>query len=209
MIVNRIIKTNELAKKMHDSAVKKGFYDKKPSNVKLILLIITEISEFYEHYRCKERANIKAARKAFTNGSDFNAVFYSYIKNTAEEEIADIIIRILDFIGFLGWEMDDIEFPLNGVKAENEEYLENKTFELITDITSIIIKNPKNMNFNDKLLPKTNVKITLIEMLLNLVKISRYLNFDVFEVIDWKYRYNQSRPYKHNKQFWGKNGNWS
>ena len=202
MKISKVININKLVKLAHENAKNKGFHDKPMSNLRKIILIITEICEGYEHFRCNDRAKIKEFTKWYeSNPSYFNQFFESTIKNTLEEELADVFIRLLDFIGSLGWEINDIEFPLNGVKAENEEYFDKKIFQMILDITSIVIKHPKNMNFNDSLKPTKLVKGTFTEMFLSLIKLARYFKFDLIQVVEWKMKYNESRPHLHGKEF--------
>ena len=105
---------NELRDKIHENAKTKGFYDveKKALNIyptgenkdlqhaffaQKIALIHSELSEALE-------ADRKDNRAKFDNfvTHDVLSEFELLIKNTVEDELADVIIRTLDVCGWLG-----------------------------------------------------------------------------------------------------------
>jgi len=94
---------NKLAKEVHENAKEKGFYDSdKIQNIgEKIALIHSEASEALEADRknnyCK--LNIEEVNKW---GVDriYSQDFEFHIKNTFEDEMADIIIRVMDLCAF-------------------------------------------------------------------------------------------------------------
>lgn len=76
------MKINELVEKAHNTAIQKGWWDEERSALEIHALIHTEISEATE-----------AVRNQRTGGE--------------QEELADAVIRIMDYFGKRGWDLQD------------------------------------------------------------------------------------------------------
>lgn len=122
---------NELAKKIHENAVKHGFYDEKREIGTLLMLCVSELSEALEADRKGRHANTREfneRRKTFDNLIKSLKVSYAkkdfetYVKDTFEDELADAIIRILDLCAYL--DIDIEEHIL--IKMKYNEMRENK-----------------------------------------------------------------------------------
>lgn len=90
---------NEIAKAAYDNAVSKGFYENPPSVAERIALIHSEASEALEcdrkgKYCLISPLGIKEMHRQ--DDAEFSKDFENYIKDTFEDELADIIIRVLD-----------------------------------------------------------------------------------------------------------------
>lgn len=109
---------NELARKIHENAVKHGFYDDEREIGTLLMLCVSELSEALEADRKGRHA------KPFESLSleDFKGKFEQNFKDTFEDELADTIIRILDLCGYL---KIDIEEHVR-LKMKYNEMRENK-----------------------------------------------------------------------------------
>ena len=92
---------NDLAKQIHQNAKDKGFWDSPRNTGELFMLIISEASEALEAHRKVRKADLKKfALPHNRNVSDdewFKISFENCVKDTTADEIADVVIRILDY----------------------------------------------------------------------------------------------------------------
>lgn len=111
---------NELTEAVHANALKHGWWENKPSTEHCLMLVVTEIAEMVEADRAgkiavinhiRKQNNLAAAQKTrliddVDSAPDFNAAFTEMVKNTVEDEMADVVIRLLDLAGSLGIDFD-------------------------------------------------------------------------------------------------------
>jgi NTP pyrophosphatase (non-canonical NTP hydrolase) len=92
----------ELIKLSYENAKNKGFWDKKRNVGEMLMLIVTELGEALEAHRNNKFANYEEYIK-YPEGLNY----YQYlIKNTFEEEIADVFIRLADLCGGLNIDIE-------------------------------------------------------------------------------------------------------
>ena len=102
---------NELRDRAYQCAKEHGFHDKEYSNEHWMMLIITEISEAVNADRKGKHADVEEFNKT-TKITDFGFMrtFEKCIKDSVCDELADVVIRCLDFAG------------LKKIDIEQEEY---------------------------------------------------------------------------------------
>lgn len=95
---------NRLRDEAYATACDKGFHDEKKSDEHHLMLVITEIAEAVQADRKGRRADRERYDYAVDRGmcNDIEECFERYIKNSIEDELADIVIRLLDFCGMKG-----------------------------------------------------------------------------------------------------------
>lgn len=105
-----MINLNDLAQKIHENAKEKGFWESPRDTSEVFMLIVSELGEVLEADRSGKRADIEKYNDAIMSatGDEFkhpvilaDAFIYA-IKDTFEDEIADVVIRTLDYCGFAG-----------------------------------------------------------------------------------------------------------
>ena len=91
---------NELAKEAHENSKNKGFYDGVFNMAEKLCLIHSEVTEALEadrecRYSKKEGEN-RAEYIVGNSDDNFKNDFEAHIKDTFEDEIADVMIRVMD-----------------------------------------------------------------------------------------------------------------
>lgn len=95
---------NELAKQFHERSKSKGFWDEPRETGTLLMLMVSELSEALEADRKNRHASLFQYNTIIIEGKNensvvFQSIFEEDIKDSFEDEIADVFIRLLDFIG--------------------------------------------------------------------------------------------------------------
>jgi len=100
------IKLNALAQIIFERNVASGYYKSEKNIGEMLALIHSEVSEALEADR-EDKYSVGASRNihvinGWVKDSDFLEHYQQAIKGTFDEEMADIIIRVLDLCGFKG-----------------------------------------------------------------------------------------------------------
>ena len=93
---------NKLSEEIHQNAKNKGFFDNKRNIGEMLALIHSEVSEALEADR-----NNKYAKKGHAEGligvpspALFNSLYRQNIKDSFGDELADIVIRVMDLAAY-------------------------------------------------------------------------------------------------------------
>ncbi len=99
---------NQLAQQVHQNARDKGFFEKEKNIGEMLALIHSEVSEALEADR-KDRycpVNILGV-VGWADDDSFNTHYKETVKGTFEEEMADIVIRVMDMCAFKGIDLEN------------------------------------------------------------------------------------------------------
>ena len=136
---------NELSKKAHESAVKHGFWERKWSKEHCLMLILTEVSELVEADRKNRHADIPSYQDGLRKGG-FEHCFKENVKDTIEDEFADIAIRLLDLAGALGIDFDKMH-PCGYYRAFDKFDFTENAFALCKGLSRDVIGIEKRILF--------------------------------------------------------------
>lgn len=190
---------NEMKERAYDIACKHGWYEQKRSNIHELMLVVSELGEAVNADRNGKYAN----RERFENVLKEYHVPLSYafnqcIKDTVEDELADAAIRILSLAG------------LNSADLEEEPFSEEGLEKLVKAANNglKISDNPENVTFPEELsmcflgiMGVLQEGTSMGDVLLNIYVIAYRRGIDLKWHIEQKMKYNEERPYKHNKKY--------
>lgn len=184
-------KIQELIKRAYSIAATHGFHEVDRSNAHFLMLVVSEIGEMVEADRKNMRANPKGFEKCV--GLTYNDRFKNYVKDTLEDELADVVIRICDFLGTRHIEplileetaTSDVWTDIWGNESINEQCY---------GLTKIITR------INDDT-PSDDISRLLGASLAWCFDFADFHKFDLLWHVENKLGYNESRERLHGKKY--------
>lgn len=124
---------NLLAKKAFENAKEKGFHEKPNTDAHLLMLVACELAEAVEADREGRRSDRRTYNFLLQEyGEQLEKhLFEMHIKDTVEDELADAVIRLLDFVGVKGYDIPENCITEEKIKNEAEdarEWMLNRSF---------------------------------------------------------------------------------
>lgn len=193
-------KFNDLSKAAHENAVKHGWWNDNPSVEHCLMLVVTEVSEMVEADRksddarlrhIRKQKNLAAAQKIkYTEeleragDAGFDTAFTEHIKNTVQDEMADVAIRLLDLAGKLGMDFTMLS-PMRYHRAFDKFTFTENAFALTKGLCRENINIFKRIQFG----------------LHFVTKWAKNRGIDLDWHIKQKMRFNANRPFKHGKSY--------
>lgn len=184
------------AKKCHNRAVSKGFWDEPHSVGHYLMLAFGELHEAIEADRIGKWAKLDPNTIGTLHsieGAIYVQEFLRLVKDTVEDEIADAVIRLLDL---LGWMLKD--------RALSEKEVE-------TDLGVSAFYIAGEMTLADALWPilqeacclcdKYAHRYAILYSIKSLELLCERLGIDLMAHIDLKLKYNETRPALHGKKY--------
>jgi len=173
-------------KEVHKNAV-----DQNKNIDELLMWIILDLGKAFEAHRCGRFANW-TGNAGLNNFDNFKAGgvrlycllkdYEKYIKDTFEDEIADVYIRLFDLCGYLGIDVNSF-YHITG--WEN-------SFKSSNIAVSFLVITRKICEFHESYI------YTIFTELMGLVN---ELNIPIEKHIEAKMAYNKTRPIKHEKAY--------
>lgn len=183
---------NLLAREIHDNAKSKGFWDSERNIGEIFMLIVSELGEALEAHRKNKFANWERF-SSDEGGHAFEpeierwaSRFKRHVKDTVGDELADVVIRTLDFMAYKGYEAVRVS---SGVKFANFGESLLWVTSMITDAWKEIGENP------------VGEAIQLNRVLSQVFAICEYHDIFLEGHISAKMKYNQTREKLHGKAY--------
>ena len=181
---------NKLAKEAYETAREHGWHDEERSDEHFMMLILTEIAEAVNADRKNQHADVAKFKEWQGNSTPlseetrtrrFNEDFETFIKNTVEDELADVVIRCLDLAALRGI---DLTHALDSMDELSTATFDEWTFtETAYDMCFPVVTGNT----------EAAVFIT-IEYVFHYCKAK---GIDIEWFITQKMKYNKLRPYRH------------
>lgn len=182
-----------LARKAYSIAYNHGFHDSKHSNMHWLMLCVSEIGEMVDADRCGRRASLSNAR---VDKPGFYSSFERYVKNTFEDEMADVFIRILDFASAIN--VEDMLGNGDGILDMGDEF--KSMFGGYTNAERCFFLT-KMLCGIDENTSDEEVANILSYSLSFILEYARFLRIDLRRHISLKMRYNALRPLLNGKLY--------
>lgn len=173
---------NRLRDEAYATACNKGFHDGKHSDEHYLMLVITEIAEAVQADRKGLRADRERYNYAVDRGmcNDIEECFERYIKNSIEDELADIVIRLLDFCGMKG-----ITFDSRNDGFDFDRLFHGLFTDSMFDLCSMITGYDPNLEI----------------IIRCVIYYCEKHGIDILWHIEQKMEYNRARPRMHNAKY--------
>ena len=166
----------------------------------LLMLIVSELGEALEAHRCGRFAHdgridiwTDEGRERILNAYCFSwEDFENEIKDTFEDEIADVFIRLFDFMGYRNIKGENIQSRLWGFDFQHPRNTGSNLLE-ITYLISLLNKKSFEKHFN--------YEKEFGEILNALDTFCKSRSIPIEKHIKAKMAYNRTRPRKHGKEY--------
>lgn len=177
---------NELAKRAFESAKAKGFHDVELPDAHWLMLVVCEVAEAVEADRCEKWADRKEyERLAGVCEERLQPhLFEMYIKDTLEDELADAVIRLLDFMGMKGFDVD-------GYLIEKDILLEDSGEGELKPFAQEVFGILQQYFFDEY----------VMFFMMDVFSLARRLGIDLMWFVREKMKYNETRGMKHGKAY--------
>jgi NTP pyrophosphatase (non-canonical NTP hydrolase) len=182
---------NILKTEIHQTAKEKGWWDN-PRNVgEILMLVISELAESLEAKRKGKDSAIEAFDwYCIENKKDFDKdAFERYIKDSVADELADAVIRLLDYAAFKEVEIDLFKWGQLGDFHPHENF----SSSLLAITETVIVIN----NSTDNVLLEAHVN----SFILRAIHLAESESIDLHKHILLKMLYNKTRERMHGKKF--------
>lgn len=178
-------KLQEFIVRAYETSCNHGFHDVERSDEHWLMLVLSEIGEMVEADRKNRRANREGFEKCV--GIAYDDRFKDYVKDTLEDELADVCIRLFDFCGLRRLvpavvDMHDDFDRLFGGFSVTEQ-----CFALSSFVTNAV-REPVLAN-------RIGMSLAFC------VEFARHHGIDLVWHIEHKMEYNETRPMKHGKKY--------
>lgn len=176
---------NKLRDSAYTIACEHGWHDNEQSDETLLMLIITELAEAVNADRKDRHAYRDKFHDALRTDDDnemWSMLFEQYIKDSVEDELADVVIRSLDLAGSRGFDLTPAYLVIERIVSLKDH---NSFAEICYYISGIITSEPDA------------IEERICFVLAFLIGYCQFTGIDLDWHVEQKMKYNSLRPYKH------------
>lgn len=190
--------TKDFIARAYKTACEHGFHDKKLSVEHMMMLVLSEIGEAVE----ADRRNLHANLHGFEICKDltYNDRFKNYVKDSVNDEMADVAIRLFDLCGTLNITPTDRFESYRELFNDFRKNYQRYSFCERAFVLSAILCHADGASVTDDGSGKSLPDI-IGAALVFLFSMAEDMNVDFIRHIELKMEYNETRPNKHGKKY--------
>ncbi len=185
--------TNDFISRAYKTACEHGFHDKSLSVGHCMMLVLSEIGEAVEADRngCSLRGDLGMFEDAFRT-RPFIYCFNDYVKDTVEDELADVCIRLFDMCGVFDVIPDYLS--AGDMRDTFDALCKDMSFCERCFMLSCLLCRCEDLD--------TNSLSSIIGGALTFIScMADEMGIDLVRHIELKMEYNETRPKKHGKKY--------
>lgn len=199
-------KLNELKDSAFRCSFMKGFHAESHGVNHYLMLVLTEVGEAVEADRRGKRADVHGFESSMLAVGDlyFEDMFCRYIKDTVEDELADVVIRLMDLVGLLGLSMKwyDDEDECEETRESFDKLFCGEDFsEQMFMLSCLITECGCAIEPLDVDEDREQMVDDLFSVYAYVFHLADAMGIDLLWHIEQKMKYNEKRPAKHGKRY--------
>lgn len=187
-------KLNALKEQAYKTAVEHGFHEDVKPVVFYFGLVMSEAGEAINADRKGLHADAKGFEEDEANGLPFAENFKKHIKDSVEDEIADIVIRLFDLAGLKGYELSFISCYQQGKHLFLRELkkcgLSGVLFQLMGGLSDDLDENCIDSGIN-----------SLLSVFSDFFGMFTGSDKDLWWFVEKKMQFNEQRPMLNGKKY--------
>lgn len=207
--MDMIIESNQIkewVKRAYDNAVKHGWHNENKSNAHWLMMVCTEVAEAVQadrkgrYMNNLDKEGLRTVLANDNGGKLFDKYYSDTIEGKVESELADICIRIFDFMG-----VRDIaaNYEISVIDAEYSFFVRHTFTENALFVTNdILCGNAHSLFFSALPVHPSMLGAICQSVLLSVFNWAKALDIDLVQHINLKMRYNESREYLHENKLY-------
>ena len=187
-------KLNALKERAYKTAVAYGFHEEVRPDAYWLGLVMSEMGEAINADRKGLRANVVRFVEDMELGNPFKESFEAHIKDSLEDELTDVVIRLFDFAGLRGYELNIASIDLVFLRYRMLEFWDYKLPGTLVRLIAMLA----DASNEDELQQYVG---TVIYVLSYFFKKITGRDYDLWWFVEQKMQYNELRPKLNGKKY--------
>lgn len=185
---------NALKDRAYKTAVAHGFHEEEKPDAYWLGLVMSEMGEAINADQKGLRANVVRFVEDMELGNPFKESFEARIKDSLEDELADVVIRLFDFAGLRGYELNIASIDLVFLRYRMLEFWDYKLPGTLVRLIAMLA----DASNEDELQQYVG---TVIYVLSYFFKKITGRDYDLWWFVEQKMQYNELRPKLNGKKY--------